>query len=459
MIKLYLSVRIDVGIRWSVKMEDFTTIETSISDIGKLIEKNNLSAYSNVADQFLPIGPQTLKDHKLDWELVYQSLIEDLYQLSLGGRDRNTLKGEVLESFRNSRDTRDLVEVFDELYLSSNTISNITPLAYLVGKKEAPSARTKTMINIVQGLVISPLIEQMTSCGNNPLESLLIEKIADLCQAKNFDDNRLTYLPFLAEVFSKDIKTLTKSPSYFLAELESFISLYTFLYLTQLTNQVCIPDNRYKTPQARPLYFILETERASKERHECNQYGYDFLFSKTRGIAFNLFPYLGYLNRLSKKPSWQLTQYDFTSKVNELNCSVAKLFDESYQDEELTQSAINSGLTLQKLIFDKTSRKDANKKVVEIFEKKFAAEFITDRKAAGKYFVLNSNMLLLLTNLVISDSPERKLLIDDVIEGFKKRGIWLDLKSKKALLQFYENVGNIEKLSDSGDAVYVKTTI
>ncbi|WP_413702341.1 DNA phosphorothioation-dependent restriction protein DptG [Psychromonas sp. KJ10-10] len=110
-------------------------------------------------------------------------------------------------------------------------------------------------------------------------------------------------------------------------------------------------------------------------------------------------------------------------------------------------------------MFDKTSRKDANKKVVEIFEKIFSAEFITDRKATGKYFVLNSNMLLLLTNLVINGSSESQLLIDDVIEGFKERGIWLDIMSKKALLKFYENVGNIEKLSDSGDAVYVKTTI
>ena len=68
-------------------------------------------------------------------------------------------------------------------------------------------------------------------------------------------------------------------------------------------------------------------------------------------------------------------------------------------------------------------------------------------------------MLLLLTNLIISGSSESQLLIDDVIEGFKERGIWLDIQSKKALLKFYENVGNIEKLSDSGDAVYVKTTI
>jgi DNA phosphorothioation-dependent restriction protein DptG len=447
-------------------MEHFNTIESSISDVEKLIEKNNDSAYSNVADQFLPIGPQTLKDHKLDWDRVYQSLIEDLFQLSLGKRDRDNLKAEILESFRNSRDTRELVDVFDELYLSSNTINSITPLAYLVSNKENLSSRTKTMINIVQGLITSPLSDKLISSGNNPLESLLIEKIQQLCETTTFKKDRVTYLPFLAEAFTKDIKTLTKNSSYFLSELEGFINIYTFLYLTQLTKHLCIPGNRYQTPTAKPLYFILETERASKERHECNQYGYDHIFSKTNGIALYLFPYLGYLSRLSKEPSWMLinnnnnnNNNNFFPKVNQFNQRIGQLFDEGYRHEDSLQAAVNSGLNLQKQVFDKTSRKDANKKVVEIFEKKFAAEFITDRKAAGKYFVLNSNMLLLLTNLVISGSSESQLLIDDVIEGFKERGIWLDIKSKKALLKFYENVGNIEKLSDSGDAVYVKTTI
>jgi DNA phosphorothioation-dependent restriction protein DptG len=442
-------------------MDDLKVIESSLSLVKECIENKNDLKYKNVARDYLPIGPQKLDEHKLDWQRVFQSIVEDLFQITLGGKDKEQLKTEVLESFRNSRDTRDLVSVFDELYFSSNEINEITPLAYLMSNQDTLGARTKTMINIVQGLLTSPLKEKMTLSGNNPLESLLIEKIQSLCQTKTFNEDRLAYLPFLAEVFSKDIKTLTQNPSYFLSELEDFISLYSFIYLSQLSIHLCIPDNRYKTPTAKPLYFILETERASKERHECNQYGYDYLFSKTRGIAFNLFPYLGYLDRISKEPSWMLINNtnNFTSKVNEFNQSIGQLFDEVPLSDNRLQTAINSGLTLQKQIFEKTDRKDANKKVVAIFEKKFAAEFITDRKAAGKYFVLNSNMLLLLTNLVIIGSSESQLLIDDVIEGFKERGIWLDIMSKKALLKFYENVGNIEKLSDSGDAVYVKTTI
>lgn len=450
-------------------MDHLITIDSSISLVKKCIENNSDSAYHNIADRYLPIGPQILKDHKLDWDRVNQALIEDLFQLTIGGRDRESLKKEILESFRKSRDTREVVDIIDELYLSSNAINSITPLAYLVSNQETLSARTKTMINVIQGLVSSHLIAEPKLSGKNSLESLLIEKIYEQCKSKPFNEKRNTYLPFLADVFSTDLKTLSDNASYFLNELESFLNIYSFIYLTQLTIHLCIPDNRYKNPSAKPLYFILETERASRERHECNQYGYDYIFSKTNGMALNIFPYLGYFSRISEMPSWEIINNendDFILRVNEFNQELANLFGEKYHYDGSLQGALNKGAAFQKEIFEeslkyskKGSRKTANKKVVDIYEKIFAAGFITDRKAAGKYFVLNSNTLLLLTNLVIGGAVEDKLLIDDVIDGFKQRGIWLDIKSKKALLQFYENVGNIEKLSDSGDAVYVKTTI
>ena len=449
-------------------MDHLNTINLSISSIKVYLEKESDSEYKNLADDFFPIGPQTVKEYNLDWDSVYQSIIEKLFQKSLGERDKDSLDFEILESFRNSRDTRDLAEIVDELYLSSNAIKDITPLAYLVNNHAARSARTKTMINVFEGLITGPLNQILSNSGNNPIESMLIEKFNDACIKKNFDLQSNSYMPFLSEIFSKDIKTLAKTPSYFLSELETFIKLYVFIYLTQLTIHVCIAANRYEEPCVKPLYFILETERASKERHECNEYGYDYLFSKTKGHARRVFPILGYYGRISEKPIWEAIKYesrDYVSKVNEFNRTLANLFGEEYQDDQNLQFALNKGAEFQWQIFEenlkkskKGSRKTANKKVIDIFEKVLSSGYITDRKAAGKYLVLSSRVIILLTNLVIRGSSEEKLLIDDVIEGFKQRGIWLDLKSKKALLKFYEHVGNIEKLSDSGDAVYVKTT-
>ncbi|WP_063646203.1 DNA phosphorothioation-dependent restriction protein DptG [Aliivibrio fischeri] len=450
-------------------MNDFEIIESSILLVNKCIENNNDSAYHNVADRYLPIGPQTLKDHKLDWNRINKVVIEDLFEISMVNQNKDTLRKEILTSLKSNRDTRELVDVIDELYLSSNAINSITPLSYLVTNEESISARTKTMVSIFKGLIVQPLKVKPHLNGNNPLESLLIQNIYLQCEKKPFDTNRNGYLPFLANVFSSDLMILCKSSSYFLNEIEKFLKIYSFIYLTQLTIHLCKPSNRFEKPSPKQLYFILETEKASRDRHECKEFGYDQIFSKTTGLAQSIFPILGYFNRISEMPSWDIIKNDdnnFLCKVNEFNKLLAYLFGEEYNDVSSLKEALNKGASFQKQIFEETlrnskksSRKTANNKVIDIFEKIFSAGFITDRKAAGKYFVLNSTNLMLMTNLVIGSSGEDKLLIDDVIDGFKQRGIWLDIKSKKALLKFYENVGNIEKLSDSGDAVYVKTTI
>ncbi|OJH27637.1 hypothetical protein P717_13780 [Enterobacter kobei] len=325
------------------------------------------------------------------------------------------------------------------------------------------------MINIISGLINGQVEGDFIIKGNNPLENILISNIRRLCTEHYLKDDTICYLPFLQEVFTQDLNTLAANPEYLLSEIERFIHLYVFIYLSQLTIQVCIPNNVYQPPSAKPLYFILETETASKERHECNQYGYDYIFSNKKGIAYYLFPVLGYFNRIDKKPAWQYNldeSEEHLGKINEFNKLLALLFGEDYQNECSLQRALNKGVSFHKQIFEETlsrskknSRKGRNSIVVNTFEDIFSSGFITNRKAAGKYFVLNSNIIMLLTNLIIKGKETDKILIDDLIEGFKNRGVWLDLKSKRALLKFYESVGNIEKLSDSGDAVYVKSTI
>lgn len=117
-------------------MTHLEIIDSSIDLVKKCIENNSDSAYHNVADRYLPIGPHILKDHKLDWDRVKQILIEDLFQLTIGDIDGDSLRDEIKASFSANRDTRALVDLIDELYLSSKSINNITPLAYLVSNQE-----------------------------------------------------------------------------------------------------------------------------------------------------------------------------------------------------------------------------------------------------------------------------------------------------------------------------------
>jgi len=52
-----------------------------------------------------------------------------------------------------------------------------------------------------------------------------------------------------------------------------------------------------------------------------------------------------------------------------------------------------------------------------------------------------------------------KLRFHELLKEFEARGIYFDMQTQQSLIQFYERVGNVERMSDSGDAVYVRKTV
>jgi len=438
---------------------DMERIKKCIILIEGMILDNNTSKFKNVADEYLPIGPGPIDKQGLDWPSVYKAIIGKSFNTQCKLNSWSEIKNKLNDHFSADRETRALVDVINEIYLNATGLKNITPLAYLVCDKKN-NARTSSMENIFTGLLSSSGGNDVQDEGNNLLEKLIIEALKVNCIANGDTNSKKAYIPFLSELFTKDIEELKGSTSWFVDEFENLVELYTFLYLSQLSISLGVPRLRYDKPQSQPLYFILENETASKDRYECNAHGYSYIFSKTSGQAKKLFPYLGYLNFITDQPLWEVLQDESASlvqNVNHLNSNISTLFSEPYQDTRELKQAVEKGLETQLRIFKKTERKSANDSVVGIFHNVFSRNFITNRRTAGSYFELKSNTLMLLTNLVIGKG--NKLLIDDVVDAFKERGIWLDILSKNALLKFYESVGNCEKLSDSGDAVYVKSTI
>ena len=74
-----------------------------------------------------------------------------------------------------------------------------------------------------------------------------------------------SYLPKLSKVFAEDLIFLTNHSKYFLENIQLFLELYTCLYTAQLS----ITINGWKEanePSIKDCYFILDTEKASRER-------------------------------------------------------------------------------------------------------------------------------------------------------------------------------------------------
>ncbi len=281
--------------------------------------------------------------------------------------------------------------------------------------------------------------------------------------------NEAPYLPFLANYLQKDLHFLGKRPKYLLTIFKEFLRLYAHLYTVQLTLNL----NKWRDGEPKPqlCYYILDNEKASHERYLIQDYGY----KQFSGALGNLFPYLSMNESLQQKkinnkintihPLWAVAKnLSHQPESSMLLKAYAQAFKAdrdlsiSLNESEDPLDALADLLKMSRMQFaSKQSRHQINKDYVKVTESEFCGHFIQSRSRAGKVLVFNQDYLLLLTNLAIGDDD--KLRFHELIKSFESRGVFFDKKSQQSLVSFYERIGNVERMSDSGDAVYVRKTI
>ncbi|WP_269139938.1 DNA phosphorothioation-dependent restriction protein DptG [Psychrosphaera haliotis] len=121
--------------------------------------------------------------------------------------------------------------------------------------------------------------------------------------------------------------------------------------------------------------------------------------------------------------------------------------------------ALENLLNLSVKQFDKgESRHGVNTDYAKAIENELSGHFVQNRGRAGRVLVFNQDYILLLTNLAIGGDREQ-LRFHELVLEFEKRGVYFDKQSQKVLVEFYERIGNVDRMSDSGDAVYVRKTV
>ncbi len=215
----------------------------------------------------------------------------------------------------------------------------------------------------------------------------------------------------------------------------------------------------------------MDHERASNERIHIKNHGYK-LFNES---ARRLFPMLTMLELLQpeagqkdaqKIPLWQIAQLIESSNYEHLTPQLenfAKAFrsqrnlDTTLQESDSALDWIANIMKLAMAQFSFGERFIINKRYVVEIEKALATHFIQSRGRSGRVLVLNQDFIILLTNLVVGE--KEKLRFHELITEFKLRGVSVDKQTEQELIKFYERIGNVERMSDSGDAVYVRKTI
>jgi len=451
-------------------------------------DRNNISAYL----------PYRNKGADFDYAYVAGSLISRYYGVKLSAQfSTDKLEKKCLGSIGEKTIDGDLFPCLKDIYFAEGNLglTKLAPkflLLHTEKKGRKVSSSSKHLETIFNNFIEPQDGDDLGTAHYNFLEKPIVESFDQyLNPVSKSEISSHPYLPFLKRVFSRDLDFLTSKPSYLLDKIEDFLAIYTFLYCSQLTKN--IRGWASGEPQTKPCYFIIDTEKCSAERKAADSY------KELAKSLENVFPILTMLDEINGSsvlgdeiptlPLWEIVDClkDVSAPeslvlIDKFQSYIDKFSGPKERDEEENifcdgrNLKTRSGAEYEGLIgkvnllfqyamdqFDEkrewnpTSKHEMKIKYKKPFEQEVAKHFVQSRGRLGKILVVNQDYLLMLTNLVIAD--QEKLRLQEILNEFEKRGIYFDKQSELSLISFYERIGNIERMSDSGDAVYVKSTI
>lgn len=433
--------------------------------------KETLKPNNNQVSTFLPLRTKD-KHYKFCWDAVLGYFVHVLYAKSLKKCDIESFKKLCEKRFSIILDEPEFWQVLEEMYFGSGSLFKLSPemLIFKVIENEIDT-NSKNLGNMFVGLLNGLKLDSSTVKELNFLEKEIKSEFDGFYisnKKKSVSQTEVTYLPFLSELFKKDLLFLNKRPQYLLHNFNSFLRLYGFLYISQMA--LNIKNWANGTPSSKPCFFIIDNEKASEERSQVREFGY----SQLHDYLEYLFPYLSINEVIQPKgeviPLWQLYQSINENDVTKLNQFGRDFVEDRMQrkwynteqnwfDSSDKKETIQQLLNLSHAQFDNKNGRLTryNDTVVKGTLSKILYPFIQHRGRGGLVLRFNQDYLVLLTNLAIGERD--KLRFHEIIKEFEARGVFFDKQSQQSLIDFYDRMGNVERMSDSGDAVYVRKTV
>lgn len=434
------------------------------NSIDKVPQTNSLSSY-------LPLRSSK---NSFNWDVVIGLFLGYACKLQIRDYSQEKFVEDCRNILEEKLDEAEFWHVVQRMYFENGTFLNIAPVCQLFRAQKASVKAAEERIALMYFSLLNGL--DLASCiigGKlNFLEQQIVETLRKKLAPLSILGKEHPYLPYLSDSFSADLTFLSSKPKYMLSELKNFLEIYGFLYSSQLALNLL--EWRNGSPKPKPLYFIMDNEKASSERTEIQKYGWRSFHE----AAHNLFPILSMLENLQleekgsiKYPLWYMAASIKGSDKEDCYKEAIMAFAMSFKEQrnlntELKQSSevLDWIDNLIKLAIDQfskdlpdSSRYDVNRKYVNEVVELICEGFAQSRGRAGRVLVLNQDRLILLTNVAIGS--KEKLRFHELILAFENRGIYFDKQTQQKLIEFYERIGNVDRMSDSGDAVYVRKTI
>ncbi|WP_066017030.1 DNA phosphorothioation-dependent restriction protein DptG [Endozoicomonas atrinae] len=359
----------------------------------------------------------------------------------------------------------------EKMYFENNALQLVAPDFLLLRQSEKPPSASKHLSEIYESFMAFSHVDAALDSHPNFVETIILKQLQGHLKDRKPNEKQYPYLPYIAELFVKDLSFLCHKTDYLLQYSDQFLELYNFIYCSQMA--LNIRGWKSGQPGSKPLYFILDNEKAGQERTEIHRNGFLPLYKSSEA----LFPILSMLDRLNRDGDKKYPLWKFAEAIQEADIEtqmkvteIINAWAENFRDKNglkvkegtSENPAINALEVLIQYAQDQfdtqsSSRHEIRTAYQKEFEKQVCRHFVQSRGRSGRVLVLSQDYLLLLTNLIVG--KQQKVHFQELLKGFRDRGVCFDKQSEKSLLTFYDRVGNVDRLSDSGDAVYVRSTI
>ncbi|MEW8995598.1 DNA phosphorothioation-dependent restriction protein DptG [Clostridium sp.] len=325
------------------------------------------------------------------------------------------------------------------------------------------------------GKYIEEIFENKTG---NVLTDLIIEKLPEI--AINSEKKKKQYKNFAEEitsVFNEDLKYLLNGNRDFCSQIVTLLKFYYVVYILRSVGNL---NNMFDEKEVPPIYFTFDWEKVSKGR-----IGYENGWCLVESAITSLRSHEICLNILncSEGDHDKYTYKEFKELVSEMNdderletrenlTEVVGMYEDAIKDKnqywieyEFDSDTDDDILVkvekLYGLIHNHHSKVtnaiEASRRYYDWFFEFCRNNFLRNRGRNGMTLNLTEEYVILLTKLCIKN--ESKVRFQYIIKELERRGVYLDKDSRNRLIEFYQRLNVLEKKSDSGDALYVRSIL
>lgn len=301
--------------------------------------------------------------------------------------------------------------------------------------------------------------------SGNLYEQLVVSNLKPLNSASESKDVFAYYRSEdLVEKFNHDLVNLTNSRNFFDSHYELFFAFYYFTYSIMLISS--IEQFGVDSKSFKPFY-ALENEHISQSRWAAGRQSYKNLRTSAKNLLADS-DVLVYLNYLLDSEDFlflpQIMQLD-GSKRDDLISGLRMTLNgiekmENVINEhqvELADADLPELIShLRGLIVENHEDPAPISRYVKSLDEIANFEFTKSRGRLGKVFNLSEELEIMLVGVIVG---RENMLLATFFDELEKRGIFLDRSSRDALTEDLDSRNLLEKMSDSGDAQYVKSLL